>query len=282
MPVAPPLRSLEIDLPACPQVLVDLSLLLHDEGANTNRIGALIEADMALAAAVVRSVNSALFGLMRRVESVTEAVRYLGTREVAMLTYEIGLRGAFPPMPLLDALWERASRRGLAMGRAAGVLDIDPWLAHSAGLFAECGQAALVAHDADGYDAMVKRQPDALARIDTEIAHYGVSHAALGGALCQAWGMAGEISETVRQRPLALATMVVPTATPLNPPADDWQHEPPMVRKLMALMAAIDLALAAADAAVLARACAELARPAGVDAGLLQQAAAAGVARVGG
>ena len=94
MPVAPALRSLDIDLPACPQVLVDLSLLLHDENADTRKIGGLIEADMALAAAVVRSVNSALFGLMRRVESVPEAVRFLGTREVAMLTYEIGLRAA--------------------------------------------------------------------------------------------------------------------------------------------------------------------------------------------
>lgn len=280
MPVVPALRSLDIDLPACPQVLVDLSLLLHDESANTNRIGGLIEADMALAAAVVRSVNSALFGLMRRVESVPEAVRYLGTREVALLTYEIGLRGAFPPMPLLDALWERAGRRGLAMGRAAGGMDIDPWLAHSAGLFAESGQAALVAHDHEGYDALVLRTPDALARIDLEIARYGVSHAALGGALCQAWGMAAEIAEAVRQRPLALATLVSPAATPLNPPADDWQHESPKVRRLMALMAAVDLALAGADASVLARACASLAAPAGVDAGLLQQCASAGVARL--
>lgn len=281
MPVAPTLRSLDIDLPACPQVLVDLSLLLHDESANTHKIGGLIEGDMALAAAVVRSVNSALFGLMRRVESVPEAVRYLGTREVAMLTYEIGLRGAFPPMPLLDALWERAGRRGLAMGRAAGGMEIDPWLAQSAGLFAESGQAALVAHDAEGYDTMVLRQPDALARIDTEIARYGVSHAALGGALCQAWGMAAEISEAVRQRPLALATMV-PSPASITPPAEDWQHESPKVRKLMALMAAVDLALAGADATVLARACAALAAPAGVDAGLLQQSALAGVARLKG
>jgi HD-like signal output (HDOD) protein len=281
MPVAPTLRSLDIDLPACPQVLVDLSLLLHDESANTQKIGGLIEGDMALAAAVVRSVNSALFGLMRRVESVPEAVRYLGTREVAMLTYEIGLRGAFPPMPLLDALWERAGRRGLAMGRAASGMEIDPWLAQSAGLFAESGQAALVAHDATGYDTMVLRQPDALARIDTEIARYGVSHAALGGALCQAWGMAAEIAEAVRQRPLALATMV-PGSASITPPAEDWQHEAPKVRKLMALMAAVDLALAGADATVLARACAALAEPAGVDAGLLQQCATTGVARLKG
>ena len=115
MPIDPALRSLDIDLPACPQVLVQLSLLMADEDANAQSIATLIEADMALASAVVRSVNSALFGLVRRVESVPEAVRYLGTREVSALTFEIGLRGAFPPSPTLSALWARAGRRGLVM-----------------------------------------------------------------------------------------------------------------------------------------------------------------------
>eukprot|EP00456_Euglypha_rotunda_P051807 TRINITY_DN41814_c0_g2_i1.p2 TRINITY_DN41814_c0_g2~~TRINITY_DN41814_c0_g2_i1.p2 ORF type:complete len:120 (+),score=21.50 TRINITY_DN41814_c0_g2_i1:137-496(+) len=46
------LRALDIDLPACPQILVQLSLLMHDEDANLQSIGGLIETDMALASAV--------------------------------------------------------------------------------------------------------------------------------------------------------------------------------------------------------------------------------------
>ena len=59
------LRALDIDLPACPAVLVQLSVLMHDEGANMRIISQLIETDMALASAVVRTVNSAYFGLQR-------------------------------------------------------------------------------------------------------------------------------------------------------------------------------------------------------------------------
>jgi hypothetical protein len=279
MPIDPALRSLEIDLPACPQVLVQLSLLMADEDANAHSMAALIEGDMALASAVVRSVNSALFGLVRRVESVPEAVRYLGTREVSALTFEIGLRGAFPPSATLNALWRRAGRRGLVMGRAAGALDIDPWLAHTTGLFAESGQAALVAHDASGYQALIDASSDALAWLEAEQVHYGVNHATLGAALCQAWGLAAEVASGVRLRPLALRTLVTPDGgTALAP---QWSAETFMVKRLLALGAAVDGALEGLDDAALARCCALLATHSGLDAGRLHEAVAANAARLG-
>jgi HD-like signal output (HDOD) protein len=279
MPIDPALRSLEIDLPACPQVLVQLSLLMADEEANAQSIAALIERDMALASAIVRSVNSALFGLVRRVESVPEAVRYLGTREVSALTFEIGLRGAFPPSATLNALWARAGRRGLVMGRAAGALDIDPWLAHTAGLFAESGQAALIAHDAASYQPLVDASPDALARLDAEQLNFGVTHATLGAALCQAWGLAAEVASAVRLRPLALRTLAAEDGG--GTLAAQWAAETFMVKRLLALGAAVDAALEGLDAAALARCCALFATHSGLDAGRLHEAVAAQVARLG-
>ncbi|HSV71737.1 MAG TPA: HDOD domain-containing protein [Methylibium sp.] len=284
MAIDPVLRTLDIDLPACPQTLVQLSLLMHDEDANLQSISALIERDMALAAAVVRTVNSALFGLLRRVESVPEAVRYLGTREVSALTFEIGLRGAFPPSPTLNALWDRAGRRGLAMGRAAPALDIDPWLAHTAGLFAEGGQAALISHDPPGYAAMVAAHPDELLRLDAETAAYGLNHAALGGALCQSWGLSGDVAASVRLRPLALRTLANAMGAQTGFVPDDteaeWAMEPLSVQRLLALGAVVDAALAGGNEVVLAHCSVALAPGAGLDPELLQEAATSSVERL--
>ena len=277
MAIDPSLRALDIDLPACPQILVKLSLLMHDEDANLQSIGALIEGDMALASAVVRSVNSAMFGLLRRVDSVSEAVRYLGTREVSALTFEIGLRGAFAPSPMLTALWDRAGKRGLVMGRSAATLDLDPWLAHTAGLFAESGQAALVAHDAEGYGEMAQAQPDALERLDAEAASYGVHHAALGAALCHAWGLSGDIAASVRLRPLALRGLRDAATGDTGP----WLTEPLSVQRLLALGAAVDTALAGGGATELAHCCGLLGPLAGLDAALLHEAVTTSVARLG-
>src|SRR4051812_12416872 len=63
MPVDSELRSLEIAIPAQPDSLVKLSLLLAEEEINLGAIAALIEGDMALAAAVMKAVNSSLYGL---------------------------------------------------------------------------------------------------------------------------------------------------------------------------------------------------------------------------
>jgi HD-like signal output (HDOD) protein len=70
MPVDPELRTLQIDIPARPESLVQLSLLMADDDMNLQAASHLIEGDMALAAAVMKAVNSSLYGLKGRVQSV--------------------------------------------------------------------------------------------------------------------------------------------------------------------------------------------------------------------
>ena len=258
MPIDPALRSLDTDIPACPQVLVRLSLLMNDEGANAQAMAELIEGDMALASAVVRAVNSAMFGLLRRVETVHDAVRYLGTREVSAITFEMGLRAAFPPGPLLDALWQRAGQRGLVMGRAAATLDIDPWLAHTAGLFAEGGQAVLYAHNPTRYAALAATTVQGSAeRLAAEVEAFGVNHAVLGSALCHAWGVAAEVAETVRLRPQA---------------PDEWAAQEVTIRRLLVLGAAEDRLLAGDEASLEGLEFEALARVGDVNTGALRDA----------
>ena len=48
MTVNPQLRSLDIDIPAQPQALLQLSLLLAEEDVNLAAAASLIESDMAL------------------------------------------------------------------------------------------------------------------------------------------------------------------------------------------------------------------------------------------
>jgi HD-like signal output (HDOD) protein len=225
MSISPQLRNLNIDLPACPSTLVKLSLLMADEHCSTDQLASLIETDMALSSAVVRTVNSALFGLLKRVETVHDGIRYLGMAQVAGLTYEIGLRGAFPPSPLLQSIWDRAGIRGLAMSRISRQLDVDPWQAHTVGLFSESGRAVLYAYDRQRYAALDTSPSDEALLCAAEIEAFGVSHSALGAALCQSWGLSREVSDSVRARPNS---------------ASQWGQERPGVQKLLTIGAAVD------------------------------------------
>jgi HD-like signal output (HDOD) protein len=206
MSVNPQLRTLDIDIPTKPDTLVRLSLLMADEEVNLQAIGALVEADMALAAAVMKAVNSSLYGLKGRVQSVQQAVTYLGTREIAGITFEMGLRAAFPPAPELDPIWTRATQRGLLMGRLGQALGLDAWGAHSAGLFEECGKAVLFRHAPDHYRSMLRAATNDVELCQLEHTGFGVSHDALGSALCESWGLGPTAVASVRHHVAAQAS----------------------------------------------------------------------------
>jgi HD-like signal output (HDOD) protein len=213
MSVNPELRTLDIDIPSQPQSLVKLSLLLADDDVNLTAVAELIETDMALAAAVLKAVNSSLYGLQGRVQSVGQAATYLGVNEVAAITFEMGLRAAFPPAAELEPLWQRATRRGMLMGRLASRLSLDAWAAHSAGLFEECGKAVLFRHAPDHYRAMLRAAADDSELALLERTGFGVSHDALGGALCESWGLGAAAVASVRHHVGAQATLRLPDAT---------------------------------------------------------------------
>jgi HD-like signal output (HDOD) protein len=217
MSVNPELRSLEIDVPAQPQALVRLSLLLAEDDINLQAAAELIEGDMALAASVMKAVNSSLYGLKGRVQSVQQAITYLGMREVAAITFEMGLRAAFPPAAELEPIWRRAAERGRLMAALAHRLSLDAWAAHSAGLFEECGKAVLFRHAPDHYRAMLRA-----AQNDTDLAAlehtgFGVSHDALGAALCESWGLGAAAVASVRHHVVAQATLQLPEALAKRP-----------------------------------------------------------------
>ena len=211
MTVNAQLRSLDIDLPTQPQALLQLSLVLAEDQVHLAAAATLIESDMALAAAVLKAVNSSMFGLKGRVQSVQQAITYLGLREVVAITFELGLRAAFPPAPELDSLWRRAAQRGSLMGRLAQRLSLDAWAAHSAGLFEECGKAVLFRHASDDYRSMLRAACDDSELVQLEQAGFGISHDTLGAALCEGWGLGAAAVASVQlhvqaQRDWALST----------------------------------------------------------------------------
>ncbi len=214
MPVDPQLRSLAIDIPAQPRSLARLSVLLADDNLNLQAVSALISADMALAAAVLKAVNSAFYGLRAKVHSVQQAITHLGTREIASVTFAIGLKAVFPPAAELTPIWERAGVRALLMGRIGQVVGVDPWAAHSAGLFEECGKAVMFRHASERYRALLAEAADDEELLMLENTEFGISHDALGAALCESWGLAPAAVASVRYHVIVNSTLELPMQLP--------------------------------------------------------------------
>jgi HD-like signal output (HDOD) protein len=72
-------------LPAAPQTYVALNEALTRPNCSVGDLARIIERDIGLCAKILQLVNSAFFGLPRRIGSLTEAITYLGTQTIKTL-----------------------------------------------------------------------------------------------------------------------------------------------------------------------------------------------------
>jgi HD-like signal output (HDOD) protein len=203
---------LQLDIPAMPASLVRLSRLLQAEEVDLKALASLVESDMALAAAVMKAVSSAVTGVRGRVNSVQQAVTFLGIREVAAITYEVSMRAAFPPIVELDLVWKRGARRGTLMKFLAQKMRLEPYAAHAAGLFEECGKAVLFRHSPDHYRSMLRAAPEDTDLAILERAGFGIGHDELGARMCEAWMLSPEAVCSVRHHLEVRRTGQLPAA----------------------------------------------------------------------
>jgi HD-like signal output (HDOD) protein len=203
-----------LDLPAPPSSLVKLSTLLGSDEVNMVEMAQLIQTDMALAAAVMKTVSSSLYGLRGRAQTLQQAITFLGTREIAATVYKVSLQAAFPAAEELRPLWERAAVRGILMGRLAQELYLDAWCAHTAGLFEECGKAVLFKLAPDVYRPLLAQAKDDAELVQLEMAAFGTRFDHLGARLCESWHLDPGAVGCVRHHVDTLATRRLPKDAP--------------------------------------------------------------------
>lgn len=115
------------DLVSLPDVCLRLNELLDEPDVNARQIARVVTHDPALTARLLRIVNSAFFGLPRRVETVDHAVTVIGIQELRVLAVASSTVDSFRRLPesLVDmrSFWRHSVYTGLlarALTRARG------------------------------------------------------------------------------------------------------------------------------------------------------------------
>lgn len=189
-------------LPSAPRIYVALTRALVDPEVSVRDVAALIERDMAMSAKVLQIVNSAFFGVPRRLTSTLEAVSYLGMGLIKNLVLSVEafreLRGGEAARGFdVDCV----QRQCLVTGRIAQRLLPDRREAQDAfvaGTLHEIGALILATREPVAY-AEVIAEADArgVSRQVIERERDGVSHAEVGAYLIGLWGLPYGIVEAV-------------------------------------------------------------------------------------
>ena len=191
-------------LAVLPESYCQLTAVLDDPTANVTRIAAAVRVDPALAAGVLRLANSASVSPRDPVETVTRAVMVLGTSQIRQMALSLTVIRMFRGMPehLLDmqSFWKHSA----AVAMLCHLLATARGQAHTeavyvAGLLHDIGTLLLcVTRPREARRIMMITENGSRPLPEVERTVLGFSHAELGGALLEQWGLSEGQVEAVR------------------------------------------------------------------------------------
>ncbi len=197
-----------VELPPLPRTAAEVSHLVakEDEAPDTQRLASLVNNDPVIAATVLQRINSAYFGMRRRITNVRKAVMLLGFLDVANVVLTAGflqLEEIFSDADqvrvfrhiMRDSIGTGQFARELADG--LGLSSGGP--AYSAGLIYNLGRLVLLYNAPDDYTAL--QHADDSTRLpspEAEAQIFGVDHAELGASVLDAWSMPPVLVHAVR------------------------------------------------------------------------------------
>jgi HD-like signal output (HDOD) protein len=180
----------DIAIPPCPELLLALRQEVGLADPDPAEIARIAASDVAMAASLLRTVNSPLYARARPADTVAQAVAMLGVGPtVGILTSFLTRNAIRSNSPLLAHFWESSTRRALAMGFIARQLyGVDADVAHTCGLFCHVG-IPIMMMGVKGYAGTLA---EALARQDrsfteTENAAHQTDHAVVGAIVAKTW-----------------------------------------------------------------------------------------------
>jgi len=192
------LDDIELELPARPAVLAELSAELKASDPDYRKVSNLVNKDIGLAAAVVKTANTPFFGIAGRITSVQQAIHFLGLAQVFSLVTGVMLRRAFPENDsLISALWDVSTKRAAVMSHLALNTSVPPDRAYTVGLFQDCGVALLTMRSREYRQTWEDTRwlPNGPT---IELSRHVVAHPSLSALLVKHWGLAGEIVDAVK------------------------------------------------------------------------------------
>lgn len=196
------LQVCEGDLPTMPSIAGQVVQAVDSPDASIDDIRSLIEQDAAIAARILKISNSALYGFPSEIQSLSHAISLLGTMTVRNLVLAASMKETYKRFGLMEKLlWQHSSLSGPTAAMLAGYrgVMVDPEVAFTAGLMHHVGKTALAnSHRAEYERVMMTVYNEGRSFTEVENEVFGFSHAELGAAVVQQWGLPDSLVLTIQ------------------------------------------------------------------------------------
>ncbi len=187
-----------------PEVWVRLNEVVNDPHSSASDVAEITARDTALAARILKVVNSPFYNFPSRVDTISRAVTILGTNDLFALATAVSAAKVFANIPSElvkpENFWRHSICTGLAarkLAKRCGVLR--PERLYVAGLLHDVGSLILYYKFPSKVTAVLLASAgdeEVLARVEQEM--FGFDHAEIGGALLELWNLPPSLLAAVR------------------------------------------------------------------------------------
>ncbi len=196
-----------VSIPTIPTILTEITRIFDSPDGSARDAAAVIEKDPAIAARVLRLVNSPFYGLRNAVSSINLACSILGLKVIKNLVVQATVLQTFSDVPDLAAfdvqwLWDHSFKTAVACrllaerSPAANGLQKDD--AYTCGLIHDVGKMILLDSQTDRFaEALKLAQSRSLPLAKAEGEVFGFNHAHVGGLLARRWKLADTVQAAV-------------------------------------------------------------------------------------
>lgn len=192
-------------LPVLPKIYNDLRHELAKDDFSVRTLGNIISQDLGLTAGILKIVNSAYFGLVRRVDSPHQAVALLGAGMLkGLVIYEQVFKMLDPAKYSdlnIERLWSHsldAARCCRMLARVVGQDSGETEDAFLAGLLHDLGKIVLHEGAPDGYRrALHLAASESISLVEAEASVFGATHAEIGAYVLGLWGFDAQVVQPI-------------------------------------------------------------------------------------
>lgn len=191
------------DLPPMPQVATRVIRISAGSNTSSEELQNLILTDQALSAQVLKIANSAMFGMVREVTTLTQAIMTLGFSTTRSVVLASSVKHLFTrgPVGLQERiLWEHALVTAITGGAFSQAMHFSMTEeVFLAGLMHDIGKSVMALKFPESYGALLRRIHDQEGEgLAMELDTFGFDHARVGEALLKSWNIAEGIEAVVR------------------------------------------------------------------------------------
>jgi putative nucleotidyltransferase with HDIG domain len=192
-------------LPSLPAVYTEVINELQSQDPSVKKVAEIISTDLAMTAKILQVVNSAFFGLVRKISNPKEAVMLLGTETIKALVLSVKIFSEFNQKKFAWFNFDELFNHSMSVSMFAQTISkkelLDRNLVNNAlmaGMFHDLGKLILVTNFPESYQKVLNEASKTKQNLwDLECEMFGTSHAEIGAYLMGLWGLEYPVIEAI-------------------------------------------------------------------------------------